>query len=168
MNKTKLDFHGHVPHFRSLSPGRCSAGTSCGSNRGVHLPGNRILFSRNFERRRGRSNSQYFEIGIAVWNLGFPVISELILYLTSLSGSLPLALFVFIAESMCIGRSAGLPGGADERVRVVENSKWKSVAFKSCFAPFWLVPARATKSFVVDLLFFVSKIASRRRPTCTI
>ena len=37
------------------------------------------------------------------------------------------------------------------------NSKLKSSTFKSCFAPFWLVPARATKSFVVDWLFFVFK-----------
>ena len=48
------------------------------------------------------------------------------------------------------------------------NSNLKSVTFKSCFAPFWLVPASATKSFVVDLLFFVSKISRRRRPTGTI
>ena len=34
-----------------------------------------------------------------------------------------------------------------------KNSKLKSITLKSCFAPFWLLPASATKSFVVDLLF---------------
>ena len=40
------------------------------------------------------------------------------------------------------------------------NSNSKPVTFKSCFAHFWLVPASATKSFVVDLLFRTSR-------TCT-
>ena len=33
------------------------------------------------------------------------------------------------------------------------NSDLKSVTFKGFFAPFWLVPEFATKSFVVDLFF---------------
>ena len=33
------------------------------------------------------------------------------------------------------------------------NSNWKSVSFKGCFAPSWLMPASATKSFSVDFLF---------------
>ena len=94
--------------------------------------------------------------------------SELILYLTSLSGSLPLALFVFIAESMCIGRSAGVPGGADERVRVVEELEVEVGRFQGLFRPFLAGAGERDKTFVVDLLLFVSKISSRRRPTCTI
>ena len=30
---------------------------------------------------------------------------------------------------------------------------WESASFECCFTPFWLVPASATKSFSVDLLF---------------
>ena len=37
------------------------------------------------------------------------------------------------------------------------NSKWKSVAFKGCFAPFWLVPASATR-----LLLSTCSFSSRR------
>jgi hypothetical protein len=92
--------------------------------------------------------------------------SELLLYLTSLSGSLPLALFVFIAESMCIGRSAGVPGGADERVRVVEELEVEVGRFQGLFRPFLAGAGERDKAFVVDLLLFVSKISSRRRPTC--
>ena len=36
------------------------------------------------------------------------------------------------------------------------NSKWKSASSEDGFAPFWLMPASATKSFSFDLLFGTS------------
>ena len=55
---------------RNFWPGRGSAGTSCGSNQRVDLPGRRILFLVILCGGEVGQILNIFEVGIVVWNLG--------------------------------------------------------------------------------------------------
>ena len=51
---------------------------------------------------------------------------------------------------------------------MVEELEVEVGRFQGLFRPFLAGAGERDRTFVVDLLFFVSKISSRRRPTCTI
>ena len=71
-------------------------------------------------------------------------------------------------EPMCIGRSAGVPGGADERVRVVKELEVEVSRFQELFRLFLAGAVKCDKVFCCRLAPFRLEDFSRRRPTCTI